>query len=284
MDHNTSEQTDTASPYHRLTMRNDGYITDSVQEKIKNTRLLIAGCGIGSSFAVLAARMGFTKFILTDGDIIEDHNLNRQFYDADDIGVNKATALARHLHAINPEVVAEALPEYLTEENLPAIVAKADFIFDTIDFLDLAAIVALHDQCQLQKKPHITALSIGLDAGALYFPADGTVTFREVFGLPLSGPLEHLGYIDAFSKVIERLGRDLDPQVIKAVSKALTIMENGKPCPASQVAPGSFSVASLAGTLMYRVIAGLPVTPAPGFIVSDVHHTLSAPGINLLDR
>lgn len=278
------QEPDQSSRYERFTMRNVDYISAPVQEKIRNTSLLFAGCGIGSSFAVLAARMGFTRFILADGDVIDDHNLNRQFYDSEDIGKNKATALANHLRAINPEIVIEEIAEYLNEKNLPVVVQKADFIFDTIDFLDLSTIVALHDQCQIQKKPHITALSIGFDGGVLYFPADGTVTFREVFGLPSSGSLEHMSYIDAFSKVMQRLGRDLDPQVIQAVGKALTIMEDGRPCPASQVAPGSFAVAGLAGTLMYRILAGLPVSPAPHFIVSDIHHTLSASGIDLLDR
>ena len=95
--------------------------------------------------------------------------------------------------------------------------------------------------------------------------------------------MAHLNYVEAFTKVITRLARDLNPEVIYAISMALTIMEDGTPCPASQVAPGSFAVASLAGTMLYRVIAGLPVSVAPEFIVSDSHGILNSPGINLLD-
>jgi hypothetical protein len=89
--------------------------------------------------------------------------------------------------------------------------------------------------------------------------------------------------VEAFTKVIEKLAPHLNPEVIYAISQALTIMEDGTPCPASQVAPGSFMVASLAGTMLYRIFAGLPVSVAPDFIVSHNHQVLSSPGINLLE-
>ncbi len=271
------------SYYDLLTLRNIEYIDPVVQEKIQNTRLLIAGCGMGSSFAICAARMGFTKFLLADGDTVNIHNLNRQFYDKDDIGINKAIALARHIRAINPEADIEEIPEYLTEINVPGIVSRADFVFDTIDFLALEAIATVHDECEKQQKPRITAFNVGFDGGAVYFPIGCPVTFRQVFGLPSEGSVAHFSYTESFGRVVQRLAKYTDPSVIKAVSKALTVMEDGTPCPASQVAPGSFGTANLVGTMMYRILAGLPVTTAPDFITGNAHTLLSSPGINLLD-
>ena len=271
------------SYYDLLTVRNIEYIAPDVQEKIKNTRLLIAGCGMGSSFAICAARMGFTKFLLADGDTVNIHNLNRQFYDKDDIGINKATALARHIRAINPEADIEEVTEYLNKGNVPDIISRADFIFDTIDFLALEAIVTVHDECEKQKKPRITAFNVGFDGGVVYFPVGCPVTFRQVFGLPSEGSVAHLSYTESFGRVVERMAKYIDPGVIKAVGKALTVMEDGTPCPASQVAPGSFGTANLVGTMMYRILAGLPVTTAPDFIVGNAHTLLSSPGINLLE-
>ena len=60
-------------------------------------------------------------------------------------------------------------------------------------------------------------------------------------------------------------------------------MEDGKPCPASQVAPGSFSVAAMAGTMLYRLMAGLPVKPAPHLLVLDMAGALTTGGIDLLE-
>ena len=72
--------------YNELVARNAGYIDPATQLAIRSCRLLIAGCGIGSSPAVCAARMGFENFVLVDGDVVDRHNLNRQFYDAVDVG------------------------------------------------------------------------------------------------------------------------------------------------------------------------------------------------------
>ena len=76
-----------AFDYPTLVKRNLGYISNDVQQKIAGTTLLIAGCGMGSAPAICAARTGFTKFILADGDVVDAHNLNRQFYTHADIGV-----------------------------------------------------------------------------------------------------------------------------------------------------------------------------------------------------
>ena len=64
--------------YQDLTLRNQGYIPPELQEKIRATRLLVAGCGLGSSIAEAAARVGFERLTLADGDSISAHNLNRQ--------------------------------------------------------------------------------------------------------------------------------------------------------------------------------------------------------------
>jgi len=63
--------------YYKLVLRNQGYISKELQEKIQKTRLLIAGCGVGSTVAEAAARLGFCNFILTDGDTVED-NVRKQ--------------------------------------------------------------------------------------------------------------------------------------------------------------------------------------------------------------
>lgn len=41
--------------------RNIGLLSESDQDKIDQTSLLIAGCGVGSQVALSAARIGFEK-------------------------------------------------------------------------------------------------------------------------------------------------------------------------------------------------------------------------------
>jgi len=267
--------------YRDLTIRNSGYVLDDVQERIRTTRLLVAGCGIGSSFAEAAMRLGFTHMTLADGDTVSATNLNRQNFTVDDIGKPKVEALARRLRSINPAAHIREFNANLTQENIAEKVAEADLVFDTIDFLDLAAIVALHDECRRQNKPAITALSIGWGAGCIYFPVGCEYSFRRVFGLQEEGSVAHMSYVKVFASVIKRLEDRLDPVVAKVISKALTVMEDGVPCPASQVSPGALSVGALGATLAVRIISGLHILPSPNLLIADMPTALTRQGIDL---
>ena len=267
--------------YHELTLRNAGYIVDEVQEKIRATRLLIAGCGIGSSFAEAALRLGFENVTLADGDTVSTHNLNRQNFTAEDIGEPKVQALARRLRAINPAANVREFDAYLNSSNIVEMVAKADLIFDTIDFLDLVAIVALHDECRRQNKPAITAWGIGWGAVCLYFPVGGTYSFRRLLSLREDGPVDNQSYVAALAPLVTRLEGRLDPDVIKVSRQALAVMEDGTPCPASQVSPGAFAVGALGSTLAVRIVAGLPILPAPHLLLADMPSVLTTGGIDL---
>lgn len=267
--------------YEELTLRNLGYVSADTQRRIRATRLLIAGCGIGSAFAEAAVRIGFARFILADGDRVSAHNLNRQAFTAADVGRPKVRALAERLLAINPGAEVRELDANLDAGNTSGIVADADLIFDTIDFLDLAAIVGLHDECRRQAKPAITALAVGWGAGAVYFPVGGDWTFRRLFGIPDGAAVANASYVDAFAPLLQRLADRLDPQVVAVVSRALTVMADGSPCPASQVAPGAWAVGALATTMVVRILAGLPVTPAPHLLIADMPTALTTAGIDL---
>ncbi|MBK5243062.1 ThiF family adenylyltransferase [Clostridium sp.] len=269
--------------YEQLTLRNIDYIPNELQEKIRNTTILIAGCGIGSMFAEVAVRLGFENFILADGDVVSDHNLNRQCFVADDIGELKVKALSVRLKSISPSVKIKEFTEYISEKNVAEVVNDADIVFDTIDFLDLTAIIGLHDECAKQKKHLITALALGFGAGCIYFPPNATCSFRQILSLPLEGPVDQFGYPEIFAGFIYRLKEQLDPTVLDAISKALIFMEDGTPCPASQVAPGAYAVASFIGTLVVRILSGLPVLNAPNLMLIDMQKSLTSNALNLLE-
>lgn len=267
--------------YEQLTVRNTGYVTAELQERMRTTRILVAGCGIGSCFAEAALRLGFEQLILADGDTVSATNLNRQNFVAEDVGEPKVDALARRLRSINPAAAIRTHRANLTEQTIGELVAQADLVFDTIDFLDLPAIVATHDECRRQSKPAITTLSIGWGAGCIYFPVGAAVSFRSLFGLPETGSVGHLSYVDTFALLIERLAQRLDPTVIAVVRKALTVMADGTPCPASQVSPGAYCVGALGATLAVRLLAGQAVVPAPHLLLADMMAALTVSGIDL---
>ena len=255
--------------YDTFITRNNGYVESGTQAKIRAARLLIAGCGLGASTAICAARMGFENFVLIDGDTVDAHNLNRQFYDVDDIGSAKVAALKKHILRINPAASVDAVQANLDQHNCFELVGKVDIIFDTIDFLDLAAILSLHTAAKAQGKPVFTALSIGYGAGVLYFPADSNASLADIIAADVRSAQGEgeASYAAVFGKIMGRIGAHLDSQVVAQVSKALTIMEDGRPCPASQIAIGSFTVAAQAVAMMHDMLAGLAVPSSPTMVV-----------------
>lgn len=266
-----------------LFLRNEGYVSKDLQEKIRTTRVLIAGCGIGSTIAEAAVRLGFESLTLADGDTVEVHNLNRQAYSQTDIGSLKVAALSTRLRGINPNVVISEHADWITPLNAAELIRGCDLIFDTIDFLDLAAITAIHDEANRQRKTVISAVSAGWGAAACYFPPtdSGGCSFRRLFGLPEAGSVENASYVVHFAHFIERIRTGLDPAVADAMAKALTVMEDGTPCPAPHVSAGSFAVASLAVTMAARILDGKKVTSTPYLIVANMGAICSEGGIDL---
>lgn len=260
--------------YTTLTTRNSGYIPPEVQEKIRTTKVLIAGCGIGSTLAEALVRMGVIEIGLADLDTVEPHNLNRQIYTQADIGLPKVEALSKRLLSINPHLSLTPYPEGILETNAREIVSRYDIVFDTIDFLELSSIVALHDAAHELGKPIMSALGAGWGAMLVYFPprpGEPSCAFRPLFGLPRTGPVGAEGYTAHYAALIDHIKRDLDPEIGAAMAKALTIMEDGKPCPASQLSAGAFAVASLASTAFVRSIEGKQVVSAPELIYLDTN-------------
>ena len=262
----------TAFDYDTHVARNSGYIAPDTQQRIRETRLLIAGCGIGSSTAVCAARLGFERFVLVDGDVVDAHNLNRQFYDFADVGRPKAQALKDAILRVNPQASVEAVQANLDTANTPGIVARADVVFDTVDFLDLRAILGLHGSARALGKPVFTALSVGFGALVWYFPAHGPVSLVDILAPDLAGAGAQAGeggpaYADVFGSFVRRLAPHLDDNVVEQVSRVLQLMKEGRPCPASQVAVGSFAIGAMATAMMHDMLAGHEPPAAPKLVL-----------------
>lgn len=263
--------------YNTLVARNSGYVSIDVQERIKNTRLLIAGCGVGSSVAVSAARMGFQNFILVDGDIVDLHNLNRQFYSFADVGKFKADSLKNKILEINPEANVQAVNEYLNAENTEGLVKKADIIFDTVDFLALEAILSLHLTANSYNIPILTALNIGFGAGVCFFPGKDKPSLVNLISKDIAIAKqnnEEITYAQVFGNIISRIAVHLDKEVVEQIKKSLTIMEDGKPCPASQLSIGTFTLGALAISMIHDYLAGESIPLSPNMLIhSFKNHT-----------
>lgn len=269
--------------YTELTRRNLGYISASLQKKISETRVFIAGCGIGSQVAEAAARAGFQHFLLVDGDTIDAHNLNRQSFFNDQIGMTKVAALKANILRINPSAQVETYTGLVTATNAATLVQKADLIFDTIDFLDLKAIVAIHDEAHRQRKILVSSFSVGFGAAVISFPPNTRdhAWVREIFDLPHQGDIGSVSYVERFIKLFTTLAPSLDPAVLQAMQHVFKELADGRACPAPQVSPGAHAVAAICLTAALRLLEGAPVTQGPNMVVMNLNSILQGEGFKL---
>ena len=166
---------------NELFSRNWAFINPENQQKLKNTCLFIAGTGLGSVIAQMAARTGYGKFILADGDSVERSNLNRQAFFVPDIGWNKARAVSKFLSNINDRIEIEVIDEFLIPDNLKDPINQSDLIVNTIDF-DHPAFLQCNTLAKENGKTVFFPLNIGWGAALLIFTPDSP-SIEEWLGL-----------------------------------------------------------------------------------------------------
>ena len=105
-----------------------------IRSHLSKFRVGIAGAGgLGSNCAVALARSGVGTLVLSDFDIIEEPNLNRQYYFLDQVGMMKTDALKENIARINPDVIVIAHQLHLESQNIPEIFKGCDVIVEAFD-------------------------------------------------------------------------------------------------------------------------------------------------------
>ena len=108
----------------RITLVDNSRQTGMQQElRMREDELhMIIGCGgIGFWLGIMLAMMGESKFILMDGDKIDNSNLNRLPTPQTWIGLNKAVALRKMIRLLRPDCVVTVLGTHITPETLNII-------------------------------------------------------------------------------------------------------------------------------------------------------------------
>ena len=109
-------------------------LTAEQSQRLQTAKVAIVGLGgLGSNVALWLARLGVGQLLLYDFDKVELSNLNRQYYFLDDVGQYKATALLRHLKAVNPYGNYHSRVVRLTEDNLAELLSEAHIVCEALD-------------------------------------------------------------------------------------------------------------------------------------------------------
>ena len=109
-----------------------------IKTHLSKFRVGIAGAGgLGSNCAVALARSGVGTLIIADSDIIEEANLNRQYYFYNQIGLLKTVALKINIGLINPEIQVIDYQKRLNKANIPVIFSGCNIIVEAFDNADM---------------------------------------------------------------------------------------------------------------------------------------------------
>ncbi len=132
-----------------------------IKEKLKDKTVGIAGCGgLGSNCAVALARVGVGKLIIADFDVIEENNLNRQYYFYNQIGRKKVDCLSENIQLINPGTEVEVHDIKLDAISIVEIYQNSDVIVEAFDKAEMKQTIVETASKYLPKTPLVLGLGM----------------------------------------------------------------------------------------------------------------------------
>lgn len=173
----------------------DVRLDPELRARLAECSVLIIGCGgLGSNAAEMLVRSGVGRLVLVDYDVVDETNLNRQFYFRDQIGRPKTEALAENLRRIRPDVKLELVQACVSADGLVGLLGEVDAVIEAVDTAEGKAMIVNTCLTERPDLPLATASGLaGLDsanaittervAENLYLVGDLTSDVRD--GLPL---------------------------------------------------------------------------------------------------
>ena len=136
---------------------------DERMARIRRAHVLVVGTGgVGAYAAEMLCRAGVGHLTLVDADTVSPSNINRQLPALHStLGRSKVSVLAERFRDINPEVQLTLREEYLTPENVDALLDAAPYAY-VIDAIDtIQPKVALLAACIRRRQPVIASMGAG---------------------------------------------------------------------------------------------------------------------------
>jgi adenylyltransferase/sulfurtransferase len=170
-------------------------IGESGQQAILDASALIVGVGgLGSPAAMYLAAAGIGKLILSDFDIVETSNLQRQIiHNQGSVGENKVDSGRQTLAALNPDCEVEVIGYQLEGDELRQVINSVDIVLDCSD--NYPTRFEVNRCCVETATPLVTGASIRLEGQIMnYQPAADSACYQclytEAYGNEESCELE----------------------------------------------------------------------------------------------
>lgn len=135
----------------------------SGQEKLLGAKVMVVGLGgLGSPVASYLAAAGIGELIISDFDVVEISNLQRQLiFSSKNIGEKKADAAKARILDINPDIEVHSISSSISEKNLRELINRADIVADCTDNLETR--LAINDVCYQERKALVSAAAIKME-------------------------------------------------------------------------------------------------------------------------
>jgi molybdopterin/thiamine biosynthesis adenylyltransferase len=176
--------TKTRFDYRLAFSRTVGWVTENELERLRNSRVAIAGLGgVGGSHLLSLTRLGVGGFNLADFDRFAVENFNRQAgANMNTVDRPKLDVLLEMALAINPELDIREFPQGVKPEQTEAFLHDCDLYMDGLDFFALEARRAVFSACGKLNIPAVTAAPLGMGSALLNF-LPGGMSFEDYFQL-----------------------------------------------------------------------------------------------------
>ena len=141
------------------------------QQRLIDAHVLVVGAGgLGSPVALYLAASGVGHISISDHDVVDLTNLQRQIaHSTERVGQPKVDSAAHAMHALNPEVRVTALPQKLDAAQLDAIVPTVQVVVDCCDNFETRQ--AVNAACVKHKVPLVSGAAVRLDGQLAVYDA-----------------------------------------------------------------------------------------------------------------
>ena len=230
--------------YWEIASRQMSIVTRSEQEKFKDSKITVIGCGgIGGETIEMLARMGIGKLVLVDEDSFDLSNLNRQtLATINELGLDKSSVAAEKVRLINPYVKSTVFNENVNEANIDKIIGDSDIVIDALDNVLTRVIVSR--KAKEKEIPYIHGAIHGT-LGQITTFLPNSKSYEEMFNLP-------------------SLGKELSDDTINELKN----VTSGVP---PVIGPTPNLIGCLEAIEAYKLITGIgEVTVAPNILTFDL--------------
>lgn len=183
---------------------------------LKRAKVLVVGAGgLGSPVLAYLAAGGIGTIGISDNDIVEESNLQRQIvHTTGRIGMKKTQSAQHFITDINPAIATVVEPP-ITPDNACDICSRYDIVVDATDNFDTKYTLA--DACHATATPEVWGTLVGMDYQVSLF-CDG-LSLRDLYPAPPPhGATPTAAQVGVLGAVAGQAGSVMATEVIKHIT------------------------------------------------------------------